>query len=340
MRLADFDYELPPERIAQQPIEPRDASRLLVLRRETGTVEHRTFRDLPSYLRPGDLLVINDTRVLPARLHGEKAGTHGRVEVLLLREISPTVWEAMVKPGRRLQVGALIEFPESLTARVLARTGAGGRVLQFSAPDRVRERLLAAGKVPLPPYIHRRLQHPERYQTVYARAEGSSAAPTAGLHFTPELLARLSALGVEFAAVTLHIGLDTFRPIKVEEVERHQMHTEHYLVSIPAAQAINQAHLERRRVIAVGTTTARALESAADQAGHVQPGAGSTALFIRPGYRFRTLDGLLTNFHMPRSTLLLMVSAFAGREKVLAAYHEALREGYRFLSFGDAMLII
>jgi len=338
MRLADFDYHLPPQRIAQTPVEPRDASRLLLLHREQGRVEHRLFRDLPQYLRAGDLLVANDTRVLPVRLYGRKAQTGGRVEVLLLREHPGHRWEALVSPGRRLQVGAVIEFPQALTAQVVARLARGGRLLQFAAPDRVRERLLAAGVVPLPPYIHTALAQAERYQTIYAAREGSAAAPTAGLHFTPELLARLRQLGVEWATITLHIGLDTFRPIKVEAVEEHEMYTEHYTISPPAAAAVNQARAQRRRVIAVGTTTARALESAAGEAG-VAAQTASTSLFIRPGYTFRVVEALITNFHLPKSTLLLLVCALAGRERVLAAYQEAVQLGYRFLSFGDAMFV-
>jgi len=340
MLLSDFDYHLPPERIAQRPIEPRDAARLLVLPRAGGPVEHRVFRDLPCYLRPGDLLVLNDTRVLPARLQGRKVGTGGRVEVLLLREHPGDRWEALVSPGRRLQVGARLEFASELWAQVVARAPGGARVLQFAAPDRVRARMLEAGVVPLPPYIHVPLEQPERYQTIYAAIDGSSAAPTAGLHFTPELLAQVEAMGVALLRITLHIGMATFRPIKVADIEQHEMHTEHYLVTDQVAQALGAARAAGRRVIAVGTTTARALESAADDTGRVRAQAASTSLFIRPGYTFKVLDGLVTNFHMPRSTLLVMVCAFAGRERVLAAYREALAGDYRFLSFGDAMLIV
>lgn len=339
MRLSDFDYDLPADRIAQRPIEPRDAARLLVLH-ESGEVEHRSFRDLPEYLRAGDLLVMNDTRVLAARLHGWKAGSGGRVEVLLLRELGGDRWEALVNPGRRLQVGVVVEFPHDLRAEVVDRTPTGGRIVQFSGPPPLRERVLSAGVMPLPPYIHTALDQPERYQTVYARREGSAAAPTAGLHFTPALLEQIRAMGVETACVTLHIGLDTFRPIKVEDIEQHQMHTEHYTITAEAADAINRARAEERRLVTVGTTTARALESAADDHGRVQARTAGTDLFIRPGYNFRVVRSLVTNFHMPKSSLLVMVSALAGRERVLAAYREALAEGYRFLSFGDAMLVV
>ena len=338
MLLSDFDYHLPEEAIAQAPVEPRDSSRLLVLDRETGAIQHRVFRDLVGYLCPGDTLVLNDTRVIRARVRALKE-TGARVELLLLSRRGPGEWEAMVKPGKRVPPGARLRIGEGdLAAEVLERTAAGGRILRFSGPAYPDAVLLASGELPLPPYIHRRLPDEERYQTVYAACEGSAAAPTAGLHFTPELMAEITALGVGIARVTLHIGLATFQPVREEDVTRHVMHVEEYAVSPEAAERIN-ATRGRGRVIAVGTTATRVLESVADDRGHVAPGAGSTRLFIRPGYRFRVVEAMVTNFHIPRSTLLLMISAFAGREHVLAAYEEALARGYRFLSLGDAMLI-
>jgi S-adenosylmethionine:tRNA ribosyltransferase-isomerase len=338
MRLDEFDYALPPERIAQTPIEPRDASRLLVLERETGRICHRRFGDLLTILAPGDLLVMNDTRVLPARLAGRRR-TGGRVEILLLERREPGVWEALVKPGRRIDVGEEIEFAgEGLAARVLERYPSGARLLRFRHPaaDDLDGAIAAAGEVPLPPYIHQELREADRYQTVYARVEGSVAAPTAGLHFTPSLLTALAERGVRMAHVTLHVGIATFRPVRVEEIEHHEMHEERFSIGPEAARAIAECP---GRVIAVGTTTARCLESAATDRRRVAVGSATTRLYIRPGFRFRILDGLVTNFHMPRSSLLILVSAFAGVETVQRAYQEALASGYRFLSFGDAMLI-
>lgn len=338
MRVADFDYDLPPEMIAQHPLEPRDASRLLVLRRDSGEIAHRHFRDLPEYLVPGDLLVANDSRVIRARLHGRKR-TGGRVEALLLRRLDGRRWEALLG-GERIRAGLEVHFDSAgvdLSARVEETRADGVRVLAFS--EEVEPLLETLGAVPLPPYIHEPLADAERYQTIYARVSGSAAAPTAGLHFTPELIARLLKQGVRLAFVTLHIGLDTFRPVEVEEVADHAMHSEWCVVSEEVAAAVAEARAAGRRVVAVGTTAVRALETAA-QGGTVLPTSGWTRLFIYPGYRFRTVDALITNFHLPRSTLLMLVSAFAGRETIRRAYQEAIAARYRFYSFGDAMLIL
>ncbi len=347
MRTSDFDYYLPPEMIAQTPIEPRDASRLMVVHRTTGQIEHRLFRDVGEYLRPGDLLVANQTRVIPARLRGHKAGTGGKVELLLLSRRDEQTWEALVG-GKGLRPGQRIEITGGqMAAEIIAETESGGRLVRFDRP--IEPLLDELGEVPLPPYVHQPLADRDRYQTVYARIEGSSAAPTAGLHFTPDLLVDLRCMGVEMAFLTLHIGLDTFRPVKEDEVEAHQIHTEWFELSAPAAEQINRARLEGRRVIAVGTTAVRALESAARGCGPegescglrtVAAYAGRTELFIYPGYRFRVVEAMITNFHLPRSTLLMLVSAFAGRELILRAYEEAIRERYRFYSFGDAMLLV
>lgn len=340
MRLDLFDYPLPPERIAQHPVEPRDAARLLVLDRATGAVAHRRFTDLPEYLRPGDLLVFNDTRVLPARLSGHKA-TGGAVEVLLLRHLGPGRWEALVKPGRRVPVGTEIRLGGGeLHAVVTARAEDGSRELQLehpAGPGAADLALMRLGMVPLPPYITAELEDPERYQTIYARDPGSAAAPTAGLHFTPRVFQAIEERGARRAFVTLNVGLATFRPVRTEEIEQHEMHVERYAIPEATAEAIARCE---GRVIAVGTTTVRCLESAAFGRRQVRPGPAETRLYITPGYRFQVVDALVTNFHMPRSSLLIMVSALAGRERIMRAYEEALREGYRFLSFGDAMLIV
>lgn len=340
---ADFDYHLPPELIAQTPVEPRDASRLLVLDRASGTLEHAVFRDLTNYLRPGDLLVANESRVLPARLFGRKP-TGGNVEILLLRRRDERTWEALVR-GKGVREGMQLSFgpPERpLICRVVATLPHGGRLLEWDEP--VEARLAELGVMPLPPYIHSALQDQERYQTIYSHTPGSAAAPTAGLHFTSELVARLRSQGVEWATVTLHVGLDTFRPVEVDDVTRHQMHSEYFELEASTADAINRAKAEGRRVIAVGTTTVRVLETAGRRAeergGMLEPFAGDTDIFIYPPYRFRVVDGLITNFHLPRSTLLMLVSALAGREHIREAYETAIREGYRFFSFGDAMLIL
>ncbi|HEY8414227.1 MAG TPA: tRNA preQ1(34) S-adenosylmethionine ribosyltransferase-isomerase QueA [Thermaerobacter sp.] len=344
MRVDDFDYELPPELIAQRPLPERDASRLMVVDRRTGRWQHARFRDLPRFLRPGDCLVLNDSRVVPARLYGRRPGG-GRVEFLLLRPLEGGErWLALVRPGRRLRPGAvaLCGDEDPLRVEVEAVTETGERVVRLTPPagETVEQALHRLGRVPLPPYIREELDDPERYQTVYARHEGSVAAPTAGLHFTPQLLARLEGMGVALARITLHVGLGTFRPVTAERVEDHVMHAEYYEVPPEAAEVINDARARGGRVIAVGTTVTRTLETVADEEGRIHPGRGWTDLFIRPGYRFRAIDGLITNFHLPRSTLLMLVAALLGRERTLAAYREAVARRYRFFSFGDAMLIL
>ncbi len=333
MRVDLFDYELPEELIAQEPVVPRDASRLMIVHRGTSSIEHSEFLKIPSYLSPGDCMVFNDTRVIRGRLYGKRADTGGRVEVLLLEETEPNLWKALVKPGRRFTPGAVISFSGgALWARVVEKAEEGTRILHFADGKNPEE----YGAVPLPPYIHTDLSEPERYQTIYARTKGSAAAPTAGLHFTDRVFEELDRRGVTRAFVTLHIGLDTFRPVKVNEVEEHKMHSERYWVSEAAAEAINRAH----RVVAVGSTSVRVLETVSDAGGTVKAGSGSTMLFIYPGYRFKRVDALLTNFHLPRSTLLMMVSAFAGYDLIMEAYRQAVKERYRFFSFGDAMLIL
>jgi len=336
LKLDLFDYTLPSEAIAQRAAEPRDASRLLVLHRDTGVVEHRQFPDFCSYLRAGDVLVLNNTRVRAARLFASKT-TGARVEVLVLDILSPLTCHALLGPARRGRVGARFTFEDGRTAEVQERTPDGGRILRFSEGPPLEEWLNAYGALPLPPYIHGSLPDPSRYQTVYNREVGSAAAPTAGLHFTPQLLQQIRDLGVTIAEVTLHVGVDTFRPVKTAEIEQHQMHSEWYDISPEAAAAINGA---AGRIIAVGTTCVRTLESAAIADRQVRSGSGSTRLYITPGYRFKCVDALLTNFHYPRSSLLILVSAFAGWEPIIRAYHEALANGYRFLSLGDAMLLI
>jgi len=348
VRIADFEYELPAELIAQHPVIPRDASRLLVLHRENGEIEHRRFRDLPEYLRAGDLLVLNDTRVIPARLLGRKAETGGAAELLLLQTTGSDIWEAMARPGRRLHPGNVILFgDDELLAEILGVAPGGGRIVRLRPGPRaagrsVHDLLHALGELPLPPYITNGPPPAERgvYQTIYARWEGSSAAPTAGLHFTEDIFARLEEIGVRRAFVTLHVGMATFKPVRVEDVEEHEIHEELFSVPAETAALIEETKADGGRIVSVGTTSTRTLESAADEHGIVRPLTTSTRLFIIPGYRFKVVDVQLTNFHMPRSTLLLLISAFAGREHVLRAYREAVKERYRFLSFGDAMLII
>lgn len=337
MKTADFDYVLPPELIAQTPIEPRDHSRLLVLSRNDGSLEHRRFFQLLDYLAPGDVLVLNDSRVIPARLYGRKVDSGARVEFLLLRRLSPGIWETLAKPGRRLKPGTEVEIGDrpSISAQVLSKAETGVITVRFSD----EAALEGLGMVPLPPYIHSPLPDPERYQTVYAKSRGSVAAPTAGLHFTPELIDHIKGKGIEFAFVTLHVGLDSFRPVQVEEPQSHILHWEYCEVSPEAAQILNRAKREGRRVICVGTTAVRAVEEAA-QSGVAKPFQGWTKLYILPGYHFRIVDAMVTNFHLPRTTLLMLVSAFAGREFTLYAYEEAIRLGYRFYSFGDAMFIL
>lgn len=340
--LSEFDYALPEELIAQQPVEPRDASRLLVLHRKTGSLEHRTFFQVVEYLRPGDVLVVNDTRVIPARLRGEKEGTGGRVEVLVFQALASSpggeVWKALVR-GRRVREGTRVRFPGGITATLRERIGEEW-VVEFQTPRPLLSLLKEVGEVPIPPYIHAPVEDPEQYQTVYARRNGSLAAPTAGRHFTPHLLSQIAARGVTIVPVTLHIGPGTFLPVRVEEVTLHRILPEAYEVGEEAAERINEARAAGGRIVAVGTSTVRTLESVADEAGKVHPGKGWTDLFILPGYRFKVVDALVTNFHLPQSTLLMLVCAFAGRELVLHAYREAIWERYRFGSFGDAMLIL
>lgn len=340
MKVSDFDYYLPEELIAQKPIYPRDASRLLVLDRKTGQVEHCSFTEIVAYLQTGDVLVLNDTRVIPARLFGHRQDTGGKIEVFLLKRLSSNEWEVLVKPGKRARLGSTIVFGEGeLTALVKDRTDAGGRLLEFKYQGVFEEHLDKLGLMPLPPYIKEKLEDRERYQTVYSRMEGSSAAPTAGLHFTPELLDAIQAKGIHLAYLLLHVGLGTFRPVTVENVEEHIMHSEYYEVTPEAAETINQARKQGGRIIAVGTTSVRTLETVADEKGIIRAGSGWTDIFIYPGYRFKCVDALLTNFHLPKSTLLMLVSAFAGVEQVREAYRQAVENRYRFFSFGDAMFI-
>ncbi len=341
MKVKDFNYELPQELIAQDPLLHRDQSRLLLLDKETGAYEHRHFRDLLDYLRKGDCLVLNDTKVIPARLIGEREGTGGKIEVLLLKRKEADIWETLVKPGKKMKPGTRVSFGEGLLkAEVMDIVEEGNRLIRFEYEGIFEEILDQLGQMPLPPYITHQLEDRERYQTVYAKHNGSAAAPTAGLHFTPELLNEIQKKGVELAYVTLHVGLGTFRPVKVENVLEHHMHTEYYCLEPEAAEKINRAALSGNRVIAVGTTSCRTLESAGNPDGTVNAGSGWTDIFIYPGYQFQVIKGLVTNFHLPESTLLMLVSALAGREHIMAAYEEAVRERYRFFSFGDAMLIL
>lgn len=341
LKKSDFYFDLPQELIAQDPLEDRSSSRLLMLDRDTGQTRHEIFHNIPQYLRPGDCLVLNNTKVIPARLLGEREGTGAHVEVLLLKRREKDVWETLVKPGKKCRPGTELIFGEGLLrGQVLETVEEGNRLIRFTYRGIWEEVLDQLGEMPLPPYITHKLQDKSRYQTVYARYEGSAAAPTAGLHFTRELLEGIREMGVEIAYVTLHVGLGTFRPVKEENVLEHHMHSEYYQVTQEAAQQINAAKAAGGRIICVGTTSCRTLESAADENGLVQPGCGDTEIFIYPGYRFKVLDGLITNFHLPESTLVMLVSALAGRERVLAAYEEAVRERYRFFSFGDAMFVV
>ena len=337
MLVTDFDYELPQELIAQHPMEPRDHSRLLVVDKHTGELQHKHFYDLVDYLRPGDVLVFNDTRVIPARLHGTK-DTGAHVEVFLLTRRDATDWEVLVRPGKKLQVGAKINFSDELSCEVIEHTDFGGRVVRFEYEGIFEEILDRLGETPLPPYITAPLEDKERYQTVYNRERGSAAAPTAGLHFTKELLAKIKELGCEEVFVTLHVGLGTFRPVSEANIEDHKMHKEFYTVSQEAADAINKAKAEGRRIIAVGTTAVRTLESAGAD-GTLKAGGNWTNIFIYPGYKFRFVDELVTNFHLPQSTLLMLVSTLATRDIMLATYKKAVEDRYRFFSFGDAMFI-
>ncbi len=341
MQLDDFDFYLPQELIAQHPVEPRDSSRLMLINSASDTIAHYEFTELPDLLQKGDLLVVNNTKVIPARLIGEKVGTQAKIECLLLKRHEKDVWESLIKPGKRLKVGQEVSFGEGLLrGELLEILPNGNRLIRFSYDGVFEEVLDRLGSMPLPPYITEVLEDNQRYQTVYAKERGSAAAPTAGLHFTPQLLEKLKAKGIQVVEILLHVGLGTFRPVKTENIEEHVMHSEYYRVSGEVAQAINEAKAQGRRVIAVGTTACRTLESVATEEGIIQEGEGWTDIFIYPGYTFKVLDGLITNFHFPKSTLLMLVSALAGRERILEAYRLAVQEKYRFYSFGDAMLII
>lgn len=340
MNVKDYDYDLPEELIAQDPLEDRSSSRLMVLDRQTGDVEHRHFTDILEYLHPGDCLVINNTKVIPARLFGVKEDTQAKIEVLLLKRKENDIWETLVKPGKKAKPGTKLVFGDGLlTAEVVDVVEEGNRLIQFHYDGIFEEILDQLGQMPLPPYITHQLKDKNRYQTVYAKYDGSAAAPTAGLHFTKELLQKVKDMGVDIAEVTLHVGLGTFRPVKVENVLDHHMHSEFYMVSQEAADKINRAKESGHRVIAVGTTSTRTLEAAADENGRLHEASGWTEIFIYPGYQFKVIDALITNFHLPQSTLVMLVSALAGREHVLHAYEIAVKERYRFFSFGDAMLI-
>ena len=340
MKTSDFYYDLPKELIAQDPLEDRSASRLMHLNKETGEYEHGHFRDILKYLKPGDCLVINDTKVIPARLYGSKVGTDAAIEILLLKRRENDIWETLVKPGKKCKVGTVISFGDGiLTGEVVDIVDEGNRLIQFHYDGIFEEILDQLGEMPLPPYITHKLQDKNRYQTVYAKHEGSAAAPTAGLHFTTELLQQVQDAGVKIAHVTLHVGLGTFRPVKVEDVTQHHMHSEFYVVEEDQAKLINDTKAAGGRVIAVGTTSCRTLESATGEDGILKVGSGWTEIFIYPGYRFKMIDGLITNFHLPESTLVMLVSALAGKEHIMAAYEEAVREKYRFFSFGDALMI-
>ena len=340
MKLSEFNYELPKELIAQTPIEKRDESRLMILDREKQTIEDKTFKDIIDYLEPGDCLVRNNTKVIPARLYGIKEETGANVEVLLLNRIEADTWEAMVHPGRRLRPGARISFGDGiLKAEVLEVMEGGNRKIKFEYQGIFNEILDQIGLMPLPPYIHERLKNKDRYQTVYAKYEGSAAAPTAGLHFTEELLQKIKEKGIQIANVTLHVGIGTFRPVKEENIEDHDIHSEHYYIKQEDVDKINRAKQNGKRIIAVGTTSCRVLESIADENGLVKETEGDTNIFIYPGYQFKCLDALITNFHLPESTLIMLVSALAGKEFIMKAYHQAVEEKYRFFSFGDAMFI-
>ena len=340
MKTSDFYYDLPEELIAQDPLEDRSSSRLLVLDKKTGETEHHVFREIVDYLDPGDCLVINDTKVIPARLIGAKEETGAKIEVLLLKRGADDVWETLVKPGRKAKPGTRISFGDGLlTGEVVDIVDEGNRLIRFEYEGIFEEILDQLGQMPLPPYITHQLKDKDRYNTVYAEHPGSAAAPTAGLHFTPELLEKIKNKGVDIAHVTLHVGLGTFRPVKVDDVENHHMHSEFYMIDETAAEKSNRAKENGKRVICVGTTSCRTIESAADENGRLKACSGWTDIFIYPGYQFKILDALITNFHLPESTLVMLVSALAGREHVLAAYEEAVKERYRFFSFGDAMFI-
>ncbi|CCL50283.1 TPA: tRNA preQ1(34) S-adenosylmethionine ribosyltransferase-isomerase QueA [Clostridioides difficile] len=340
MKTSDFKFDLPQELIAQVPIEDRASSRLMVLDKETGNIEHKVFRDIIEYLNPGDCLVLNNTRVIPARLIGEKLETGGKIEFLLLRRTEEDTWQALVKPGKRAKVGTKFSFGNGkLIGEVVDLSDEGSRIIKFHYDGIFEEILDELGNMPLPPYITARLDEKERYQTVYSKHNGSAAAPTAGLHFTEELLNKIKEKGVDIAFVTLHVGLGTFRPVKVEDVLNHKMHSEYYMVSQEAADKINRAKENGKNVICVGTTSCRTIESACNEYGKMKETSGWTEIFIYPGYKFKVLDKLITNFHLPESTLIMLVSAICGKDNVLNAYNEAVKERYRFFSFGDAMII-
>lgn len=340
MKSSDFYYELPQELIAQEPLEKRNSSRLLVLDRENMTIEHRVFTDLKEYLKKGDCLVLNDTRVIPARLLGVREDTGGKIEFVLLRQIEADLWEVILKPGKRAKPGSRFIFGNGeLQAQVIEVVEGGNRIVCFEYDGIFQEVLDRVGIVPLPPYITKKLEDSERYQTVYSRYRGSAAAPTAGLHFTSDMLEELREQGIELAYLTLHVGLGTFRPVKVENVEEHVMHSEYYTLNETASKTINKARMNGGRIIAVGTTSCRVLETVSDANGVIRPSQGWTDIFIYPGYRFKIVDALITNFHLPESTLIMLVSAFAGKENIMKAYHTAVEQKYRFFSFGDAMLI-
>lgn len=336
---SDFYYHLPEELIAQTPAEPRDSSRLLVYHRDTDRVEHRIFREIADYLKAGDVLVVNNTKVLPARMYAHTANG-GLIEILLLKRLDKDTWEVLAKPGKKCKIGKVFAIGDKLSFEVTGITDSGERIVKFSYRGVFEEILDEVGSMPLPPYIREKLKDKNRYQTVYAKTDGSAAAPTAGLHFTPELLEKIRSMGVEIVEVLLHVGLGTFRPVKEDVITDHKMHSEYYEVSETAAAAINRAKAEGRRVIAVGTTSVRTLESAADENGDVRAGSGNTQIFIYPPYSFKCVDALITNFHLPESTLIMLVAALTGREKVLQLYETAVGEGYRFFSFGDAMMIV
>ncbi|MCA1036369.1 MULTISPECIES: tRNA preQ1(34) S-adenosylmethionine ribosyltransferase-isomerase QueA [Bacillus] len=342
MKVEMFDFHLPEELIAQTPLEDRTSSRLMVLDKEDGALQHETFKNLPEYLNPGDCLVLNDTRVLPARLFGAKEGTGAKIEVLLLKQQEGDVWETLIKPAKRVKEGTRIEFGDGLLSAVCTGTEEqGGRLLKFNYEGIFYEVLEQLGEMPLPPYIKEQLDDRERYQTVYAKERGSAAAPTAGLHFTEELLDEIREKGVHIAFITLHVGLGTFRPVSVEDIHEHSMHAEYYQVTEGTARLLNEVRENGGRIITVGTTSTRTLETIADaNEGRFEAGSGWTSIFIYPGYEFKAIDGMITNFHLPKSTLIMLISALAGRENVLNAYNEAVKESYRFFSFGDAMLII
>ena len=341
MKTSDFNYDLPEELIAQTPAEPRDSSRLLVYDRATGNVEHKIFRDVIDYLNPGDVLVVNHTRVIPARLYGVKEGTGGAIEFLLLKRLNLTDWEVILKPGKKAKPGARFVFGKGeLTAEILSVAEDGGRTVRFTFDGVFEDVLDRLGQMPLPPYIHEKLEDRTRYQTVYAKVDGSAAAPTAGLHFTPELLERIKQKGIEVVPVLLHVGLGTFRPVKAEDVSEHHMHSEYYEVTPEQAEAINAARARGGRIVCVGTTSVRTLETVATDDGVVHPGRGMTQIFITPGVKIKAVDALITNFHLPQSTLLMLISALMGREEALRVYELAVKERYRFFSFGDATLIL